>query len=209
MKIKKGAVTIPTGLAIFILFFSVGLISLVVLFGMQYFSSRTPMISSVTPSADGTTTLYAHPKLGYTLTYPSDWKIKIFKSPAGAAVQPYSDFVIYSPDYAVTVGPDQSTTVLKGASIFVRGLEVPDKTIEDRYARNILAQKIANRVTRMTIDGVPSIQYAYSFEGENAINTTLIKNGKWYLIKYEFGSDNDRDAYMPVFEQVMNTFKAK
>lgn len=214
MKIKKGKTTVPTSLALFIIIVSVVTISFTVMFGMQYLSginflmNRDLTTSTNNYNVSGSRVVFVHPKLEYTFSYPSDWRPQVYKSPAGLAVQPYTDYIIFSPDYVVKDTMD-SSTILKGASIFIRGVEVPDKTIEDRFARNILAQKVASSVSRITIDGVPAIAYTYSNEGENATNTTLIKNGKWYLLKYEYGNQSDKDANQAVYQQVLDSFRAK
>ncbi|MBI2442291.1 MAG: hypothetical protein HYV40_00090 [Candidatus Levybacteria bacterium] len=152
--------------------------------------------------------MFTHPQLGYTLIVPTDWNARIYHSPAGAAVVPYEDVIILSPDYmqrAEGVAPE----IAKGASIFIRGAETSYKSTEERFQNNAVAQRIAKDVKRITVAGNPAIQYSYTVDGESATNVTLVKDGIWYLIKFQYADENAYQQYKAAFEEVINNFVPK
>ena len=154
-------------------------------------------------------TQFTHPTLGYTVDFPSDWAPKLFKSLAGNAVQPYKDLIIYSPDYKENETTEALSDTSQGASILVRVSETHYPTIEEKFKENITAHKIARNVTRTTINSLTAIQYDYSIDGENATNITMVENGYWYLIKYQYANEETKNRYKNIFDEVKNTFKFK
>ncbi|MDP3941796.1 MAG: hypothetical protein Q8Q49_05830 [bacterium] len=163
--------------------------------------------SSLSKTPEGS--LLTSSQLGYTVIVPEGWVAREYQSLAGAAVQPYEDIIFLSPDFAETNASPTDGNISEGASIFIRGLDTIYKTIEDRYANNVVAKKVATNITRRTLNGNPIIQYEYELTGENVTNATLIKNGKWYLIKFQYADSAAKVRYESAFEQVLSSFNPK
>ena len=164
--------------------------------------------NELSKTAQGINT-FTHPNLGYTVTVPDLWTPRIYHSLAGTAIVPYEDIIFLSPDYKQTI-PNVVTPILEsGASIFIRGAETNYTTIEERFANNIVAQKVATNVVHRSINGIPVVQYEYELNGENVTNITLIKNGIWYLIKFQYADSEEKVRYARVVEQVASSLRPK
>lgn len=153
--------------------------------------------------------VFTDPELGYTVEVPEGWMKREYSSLAGTAVQPYKDIIFLSPDYQEDTSRNADVIVEAGASIFIRGTDTIYKTIEERFANNVVAKRVATNVTRYSLNGIPAIQYQYEITGENVTNVTLIKDGIWYLIKFQYADSQAQVEYEEVFKQVINSFHPK
>ncbi|MEN9407916.1 MAG: PsbP-like protein [Candidatus Parcubacteria bacterium] len=184
---------------------------------MQSFTDDTinSVISATIPLPEETITktpaglLFTNPELGYTVNIPDGWTQREYKSLAGSAVQPYRDVIFLSPDYLEDNSDNADLNIEEGASIFIRGTDTVYKTIEERFANNVVAKRVATNVTRLNIHGIPAIQYEYELTGENVTNLTMIKDGIWYLIKFQYADSEAEVKYENVFKSVINSFKPK
>lgn len=152
---------------------------------------------------------FTHPGLRYSVDFLSDWNPQLFSSPTGRSIQPYRDFIIYSPGYDINASDDTSLGQQKNASILVRAVDTHYTNIEDKFRDNLAAQKIARNIIRTEINGVPAIQYDYSFKNENATVAVMIKNNLWYFIRFQYDNEEIKRKYMEVFQQVLNSLKLK
>ena len=153
--------------------------------------------------------LFTNPELGYTVILPEGWARREYQSLAGTAVQPYRDVIFLSPDYQEDNSHSSDVAIEEGASIFIRGTDTIYKTIEERFANNVVAKRVATNVTRLDVNGIPAIQYEYEITGENVTNVTLIKDGIWYLIKFQYADSAAQVRYEKVFQDVISSFKPK
>lgn len=172
----------------------------------QQFRTENPPKEALSQKAENTTT-FTHPTLKYSVNFPSAWKPQLFISPAGRSLQPYRDLILYSPDYDSQLSNESSLTQQKNASILIRAAETPYENIEDKFGDNIAAQKIARNVIRIDADGIPAIQYDYSFKDENATVVTMIKDGKWYFIKFQYDNEEIKIKYLNTFKEVFNSLE--
>lgn len=152
---------------------------------------------------------FTHPSLKYSVNFPSSWKPQFFKSIAGKAVQPYRDFIAYSPDYQLKAIYEPSIILQDGASILIRGEDTKYTNIEEKFEENVIAQKIARNITKNTINGIPIIQYDYSANNENATNVVMIKNGIWYLFKFQYTDEATKREYLEIFQSMLKSFSTK
>lgn len=173
----------------------------------QYLTEDPPK-NSISYKTKNITT-FTHPSLGYTIEFPSGWKPQLFRSPAGRSIQPYRDLILYSPDYNNQESDESSLTLQKNASILIRVAETPYENIEDKFSDNLAAQKIARNVVRLNTNNTPAIQYDYSFQGENATVITMVKDDKWYFIKFQYDNEEIKGKYLDVFNEVFNSLKLR
>lgn len=163
--------------------------------------------NTISETPDGL--LFTNPELGYTVNIPDGWTQREYKSLAGSAVQPYRDVIFLSPDYLEDNTDNADLNIEEGASIFIRGTDTVYNSIEERFANNVVAKRVATNVTRLNIHGVPAIQYEYELTGENVTNLTLIKDGIWYLIKFQYADSEAEVKYENVYKSVISSFKPK
>ncbi len=173
--------------------------------GASYFTENLPE-NSVEEKTNNLIT-FTHPTLGYTVEFPSNWNPQLFTSPAGRSVQLYRDLIIYSPDYDKRSAADTSLSMQKNASILIRAVDTPYKDVEDKFKDNLAAQKIARDIVRIDINGTPAIQYDYSFKNENATAVTMVKDGRWYFIKFQYDNEEVKREYIDTFKNVLNSLK--
>jgi hypothetical protein len=167
-----------------------------------------PTPEMIGKSTDGEK-LFKHPELGYSVDIPSGWTPRIYRTLAGAAVQPYEDVIFLSPDYEQTPSNVYVPIIAKGASIFIRGAETVYKSTQERFDNNPIAKRIAQNVQSVTVDGIPALQYDYTLNGENVTNITFVTGGKWYLIKYQYADDDAKEQYLSAFQQVEKSFRLR
>lgn len=171
-------------------------------------SATVPLADNlVTDTANGL--IFTDPELGYTVKVPERWSRREYRSLAGTAVQPYKDVIFLSPDYQEDSSNNVAVNVEEGASIFIRGTDTVYKTIEERFANNAVAKRVATNVTRYNLNGIPAIQYEYEITGENVTNVTLIKDGIWYLIKFQYADSQAQVRYDEIFKEIINSFQPK
>ena len=163
--------------------------------------------NTISETPDGL--LFTNPELGYSVNIPDGWTQREYKSLAGSAVQPYRDVIFLSPDYLEDNTDNADLNIEEGASIFIRGTDTVYNSIEERFANNVVAKRVATNVTRLNIHGVPAIQYEYELTGENVTNLTLIKDGIWYLIKFQYADSEAEVKYENVYKSVISSFKPK
>jgi hypothetical protein len=172
----------------------------------QQFPTEDPPKENLSQKMENTTT-FTHPTLRYSIDFPSAWNPKLFVSPAGRSIQPYRDLVLYSPDYDPQLFNESSLTQQKNASILVRVAETTYDNTEEKFNDNIAAQKIARDVQQVNVNGVPAIQYDYSFKDENATVITMVRDGKWYFIKFQYDNEEIKRKYMDTFKEVFNSLR--
>lgn len=172
----------------------------------QQFLTEDPPKENLSQKTENTTT-FTHPTLRYSIDFPSAWNPQLFVSPAGRSIQPYRDLMLYSPDYDPQLSNESSLTEQKNATILIRVAETTYDNSEDKFNDNIAAQKIARDVLQVNVNGIPAIQYDYSFKNENATVITMVRDGKWYFIKFQYDNEEIKRKYMNTFMEIFNSLR--
>lgn len=146
---------------------------------------------------------FVHPKLKYSLLYPSSWTGELQEIPPGSKLI-YQEFLAFSPDFQMS---QEGMPVLeKGTSILVQASTPIAQTAEEQFNKNTMLKSMAKNVKNSSVAGNPAIQYDYSFEGIVATDTVFISNNIYYLIRLRYPSEKNKETYLPIYSSLLESF---
>ena len=154
---------------------------------------KTLKVIEKTQNGSGTETTTLGMGNGYDFSYPKGWEVT--KVNNGTSVT--------SPDYKISM---DEPVLEAGIELAVYKKEADSSTINEELALNPVTSQIPNK-TNTVVAGQNAIRYEYSYEGVNAIMTEFIKDSVRYSLRYRFATENSKNIYMGVYEEMLRTFE--
>lgn len=144
---------------------------------------------------------FTHPRGFYSLPYPAGWNLTVTdRAPADEEVS------ITSPNYQLAGG---YPVLEKGAEFLIttKTLTHNFADAEDYYRADPLFNDIAREIAKMSIAGVPALQFRYSYEGVEAVMTAFIAHGRLFQMRYRFVNAAEKQQYMGEYQQLLSSFQ--
>ncbi len=182
---------------ILIIFLIVLIAGVGIYFGQKNLVKKQP--SSPQISVDEASSWKSYQGVGYSLKYPTKWKVEKYNNPN------YPDIVFKSEDFREST--EGITSLEQGAELNVRREPTKETLIDDLVRKNNKAGVTPSRIEDTQVDGVKALEYEFSYESTSAIDTAFIKNGIYYAIRFRYSDANSKQKYLATYKNLVSTFK--
>lgn len=121
----------------------------------------------------------------------------------GTDVNNNTNFSINSPDYKLSEG---YPVLEQGANLSVTVSTARADNLDDYIQSDVLLKQIGKDFKTITLNGLPALQYRFSYEAVIAMDTVIIKNGKSYVLRYRYADQASQTKYLEQYQHMLDTF---